>query len=311
MRINRQSWLEHGGLPVIASISGGKDSGAMALALMEADIPFRAVFLDSGWEWSGTYEYLRGPLTKAIGPIVEISGPLKMAELCAKKGMFPSRVRRFCTQDLKVLPMAKFLRGLGEDVVNAVGVRHEESPKRAKMPEWEYQEGFDAEVWRPIIDWTQQDVVNIHARHGLRPNPLYIAGLSRVGCWPCIMATKADLRAIAILDPGRISVLRALEVEVGNAARERRMARGEPMDGWTPPTWFQARTDDRRIVGGERMRGTGLFPCWPIDRVIEWATTASGRGASHRPGVEQVELFGADPWARGCARWGLCEDHSP
>ena len=46
------------GLHVIASVSGGKDSTALILALREAEIPARHVFADTGWEAPETYEYL-------------------------------------------------------------------------------------------------------------------------------------------------------------------------------------------------------------------------------------------------------------
>lgn len=61
---------------VLASISGGKDSAAMTLWLTEQGIEHDRVFLDTGWEHPITYEYLRGDLTRALGPIQELSaGP--------------------------------------------------------------------------------------------------------------------------------------------------------------------------------------------------------------------------------------------
>lgn len=56
------------GYEIIASVSGGKDSTALMLALREAGIPFRAVFADTGWEHSGTYRYL-DLLRERVGPI--------------------------------------------------------------------------------------------------------------------------------------------------------------------------------------------------------------------------------------------------
>lgn len=179
------------GRRVVASISGGKDSAAMSLWLTEQGIDHDRVFLDTGWENELTYTYLRGPLTALLGPIVELRGPLLMEELIRKKGMFPSRVRRFCTQELKVKPMQRYLSARidgGEDMINAVGIRAAESEARSRMPEWEWQDGFDCEVWRPLLRWSEQDVIDIHRRHGLAPNPLYLLGASRVGCWPCIYA---------------------------------------------------------------------------------------------------------------------------
>src|ERR1044071_3684481 len=49
---------EGAGHPVIASVSGGKDSTALILALREAEIPARYVFADTGWEAGSTYRYV-------------------------------------------------------------------------------------------------------------------------------------------------------------------------------------------------------------------------------------------------------------
>ena len=84
---------------VVASVSGGKDSAAMSLWLTENEVEHERVFADTGWEHPLTYEYLRGPLTEKLGPIVEVRGSRSMEELILHKGMFPSRTRRFCTQD--------------------------------------------------------------------------------------------------------------------------------------------------------------------------------------------------------------------
>ncbi len=64
-----------------------------------------------------------------------------MIELIRKKGMFPSRARRFCTEELKTFPARDYLNArmeAGDDVVNAVGIRRAESAAREAMPEWEW-----------------------------------------------------------------------------------------------------------------------------------------------------------------------------
>lgn len=267
---------------IVASVSGGKDSAAMALLLRELGLPHRRVFMDTGWEAAQTYEYL-DYLRERLGPIEVLTPPRKMEDLIRHKGMFPSRVRRFCTQELKVYPMIRYLDALEADTVNVVGVRAAESLARARLPPLEAHVDFGT-VWRPLLWWTEEDVVEMHRRHDLRPNPLYLAGASRVGCWPCIYARKAEIRLVADIDPGRIDRLRVLEEQVGEAAATRARAKGEPER--TGPAWFQARTGG----GGE---------CWPIDQVVEWSRTSRGG--------RQFELFGADMSAEGCMRWGMCE----
>lgn len=295
------------GRRVVASISGGKDSAAMSLWLTENGVEHDRVFQDTGWEHPATYDYLRGELTRVIGAVTELSGPWKMRELVIYKGMFPSRQRRFCTQYLKIFPMQEYLKGIEEDHVNAVGIRRGESRARSRMTWWEWQEGFGCETWRPILDWSEQDVIAIHHRHGLKPNPLYLLGAQRVGCWPCIFARKAELCMLADLTPERVDLMRELEHDVAEAAAERYAVRGETFEslGYSRPTWFQnpnPKKQQCRDCGGKgcevcNHRGTRRYgACMPIDDVIYWAK-----------GGDQRELFAAPYSEQGCMRWGLCE----
>lgn len=289
------------GRPVVVSVSGGKDSTATALLLMEAGIPFRSVHFDTGWEHADTVAYVREYLPGVIGPIQVLQGNHGgMVDLVRKRGMFPSRVRRFCTQELKVRPFQRFLRRLqeaGDDPVNAVGIRAAESRARRDLPEWDENARFDCEVWRPLIGWSEQDVIAMHTRHGVLPNPLYLRGATRVGCWPCIFARKAEIRQLADQDPERIDLLDALEEELAEAARLRAEARGEaPKYGREDYGWFR---NPRRRSSRNPEAPASL----PIRKVVEWSRTARGG--------RQVELFAPDPADAGCMRWGLCEAHAP
>jgi len=276
------------GRRVVASISGGKDSAALSLWLGEQGIEHERVHMLTGWDADVTMDYIRGPLTKALGPITEIRGDLLLPDLARRKGIFPSRQRRYCTDLLKMQPLARYLATL-DDPVSAVGIRAGESEARSKLTEWEWSDGLDCEVWRPLLAWTVADVIEIHRRHDLAPNPLYLRGAERVGCWPCIMSRKSEIRLIADTDPARIDLLRDLEAEVTARGREITQARGEVMEH--PRTFFQA------ALGGKGV--------WPIDRVVEWSRTTRGGKREDR----QEELFAG--MNDGCLRWGLCESASP
>ncbi len=275
---------------VIASVSGGKDSAALCLWLQEQGIEHRRVFADTGWEHEATYEYLRGPLTEALGPIDEVQGrDAGMANLVRRKGMFPSRLRRFCTEELKVKPLSVYMRKIQDEhgeVVSAVGIRAAESAARAKLSEWEWSDTFDCDVWRPLIRWTEQDVIDIHHRHGLAPNPLYLKGATRVGCWPCIFARKSEIRLMANIDPERVERIRTLESEAQAASATRREAARKPL-GNNPPTFFHSH---QQLKDGSRAHT-------PIDTVVAWSRTKHG-------GKEPLLL---DDQPEGCVRWGLCE----
>lgn len=161
------------GRRVVVSVSGGKDSAALSLHLRELGIDHDRVFLDTGWEHEATYGYVRGELARVLGPIVEIRAKRQMEDLIRAKAMFPSRTRRFCTEELKVVPVAAYLcerLDRGERLVNAIGIRHEESRQRAMALEWEPSETFGCDVWAPLVRWTLDDVIAIHRRHDLRPS---------------------------------------------------------------------------------------------------------------------------------------------
>ena len=271
------------GSRVVASVSGGKDSAALSLWLTEQGIEHDRIFADTGWEHPETYRYIDEVLEPALGPIARVRGKLLMPELIRHKKMFPSRVRRFCTQELKVRPLARWFRDQDDDMVNAVGIRGAESKSRAGLPRWEYSKEFDADVWRPLIDWSEADVIAMHRRHSLAPNPLYLMGAERVGCWPCIFSRKREIRRVSELTSWRIDQIRELEAELGDGAELRMEADGKFRNR---PTFFHPK-------GHDPSRNDFV----PIDRVVAWSKTAYGG--------KQLLLLDTEP--AGCVRWGLCE----
>jgi 3'-phosphoadenosine 5'-phosphosulfate sulfotransferase (PAPS reductase)/FAD synthetase len=189
---------------IVVSVSGGKDSTAMCLNLFEQGYTkndFMRVFCDTGWEYPEHKESVQ-----KIEDMIGRESPF--VRLVYKKRMFPSRIVRFCTDNLKFKPLKKFYNDLDADPINLVGIRREESKRRSKMDEWEWNAGFDCWTHRPIIDWTEKEIIDIHTRFGVIPNRRYLTGLHRVSCYPCMYARKKE---IEVLDENRLQIIEYIE----------------------------------------------------------------------------------------------------
>lgn len=121
-------------------------------------------------------------------------------DLCVIKGRFPSRMAQFCTQFLKTHPLTEFCLDIGElvggDVWSWQGVRRDESAARRNAQGHECI-GPGLYAHRPIAGWTAQQTVDFVRSCGLKLNPLYEQGMSRVGCMPCVNASKDEIAEIA------------------------------------------------------------------------------------------------------------------
>ena len=293
----------------IVSVSGGKDSAATVLALREAGVEaHHYVFADTGWEAPETYEYL-GTMERVLGIAIDRVGvPGGMRARIASAARFPSRVQRWCTRELKIEPLRDYHERIATehdvDTINVVGIRAEESNERARLAEWEFSAEWDGYVWRPIMRFTIDDVLAIHHRHGLPVNPLYKRGHSRVGCYPCINATKEEIQLVADHSPDRIDEIEAFEIS-RSAARARRHAETPGRYEIEEATYFQrteAVTDERgEIVRLENGRPKRRGVPFPIRDAVAWSRTERGGRE-----VTQLRLFAPDPHG-GCFRWGLCE----
>jgi len=242
----------------IVQFSGGKDSTALVLWAKENLPSFTAVFCDTGSEHPLTCQYVQQiNETQLGGRLVTVKSEKYdgLADLSAKRKIVPSVRMRFCTEELKVKPFAAWMQANVHDEATVYqGIRADESHARSQMPRRVWEPAFEAWVERPLFDWSADEVFTLHAKHGVEPNPLYRMGAGRVGCFPCIMVNKGELRRLSQTMPEIWDQIRKVEDAVaegrsffrcdyiperfhsGNYAKLRVRTGGEPVEG-TFPTW--------------------------------------------------------------------------
>lgn len=308
---------------MIASIlgySGGKDSTAAGLHLVEMGVELNAVFADTGNESEKTIDYIqyindqvfpvktiradfseqiankrkyvsekwheKGVPDWIVRNALDVLKPtgIPFLDLCLLKGRFPSTKAKFCTTELKVFPTYEQIIDpaleAGYIVHNYTGVRRDESKARADTPlEIVKQEDSSGHpiliIKNPLAEWTVDHVFTLHKKHGVKPNPLYMEDASRVGCFPCIMSRKGEIRMIHSRYPHHIERIREWERLVALASKRQ----------------------DATMFSPNKIPGNSINH---IAQVVEWSKTARGG--------RQFGIFEAKEDTSSCSSiYGLCE----
>jgi len=170
--------------PIELSYSGGKDSDVILELAKMAGIPFEAIYKNTTIDPPGTIKHC-----KDMG--VTIRQPQKtMFELIELNG-WPSRWSRFC---------CKFLKEYKIYDRNIIGIRRSESLSRAKRykePEQcrVYPNGEKERIYLPILEWTDNDVVEFIKMRSIKCAPVYYDKSGnfhveqRLGCVGCPLAS--------------------------------------------------------------------------------------------------------------------------
>jgi len=167
------------------SYSGGKDSDVILELAKLADIPYRAIYKNTTIDPKGTILHCKNNGVEIINPKKSF---LKLIE---QKG-FPTMRCRFCCDELKEYKILD----------NSIqGIRRCESAKRAKN----YREPIICRIYGskknhvnvvlPILDWTDNDVLDFVEMQKIQCHPLYYVNgqfdvKKRLGCVGCPL--KAD-----------------------------------------------------------------------------------------------------------------------
>jgi len=222
---------------ILINSSAGKDSQAMldyvySLAVTE-DVADRitVVHADLGRaEWSKTGQ-LAAEQAAHYGVRFEIvSRPQgDLLDHIQERGKFPSSSARYCTSDHKRGQVSKVITKLVSErhsyrpvkVLNCMGLRAEESPNRAKLPQLKRDARQTngkriVDTWLPIQNWTTDEVWARIRQAGTRHHPAYDLGMGRLSCVFCIFAPRQQLVLAGRHNPELLAEYVQVEQEIGH-----------------------------------------------------------------------------------------------
>jgi hypothetical protein len=171
----------------ILSLSGGKDSAALAIYMRDKIPEMEYIFHDTDKELPETYEYL-SRLEAILGKKITYTTPDHSFDkwLAVFGGMIPSPQRRWCTRLLKLKPFEQYVGD--EPVINYVGLRADENREgyisskpniKAVYPYWE--DGLE-----------RADILRILEESGLGLPTFMNWGRTRSGCYFCFFQKKIE-----------------------------------------------------------------------------------------------------------------------
>ncbi len=199
---------------VVVSFSGGKDSTAMLLKMLELGEQVDIIlFCDTGLEFPQLYDHLRKVeqnIGREITTVKNSDGfeylfshkPIKRVrntKNTEKYGMerigysWAGPKMRWCTEKLKNQPREQFLRSLREkyDVIECVGIAADETYRLDR------QCNQRSGVRLPLLEWnmTEEDCLAYCKERGYDWGGLYDK-MRRVSCWCCPLQSLQELRVL-------------------------------------------------------------------------------------------------------------------
>ncbi len=208
----------------ILSLSGGKDSAALAVYMRDRVSDMEYIFHDTGKELPETYDYM-AKLESILGRPVERTTPDDSFEhwLAVYGDMLPSNHRRWCTKMLKLKPFEEFVGT--EPVINYVGLRADEartgyiSTKPNITAVYPFQE--DGLV--------KADIIRILEDSGLGLPPYMDWGRTRSGCFFCFYQQKIEWVRLKQQHPHLYEEAKAYEVRSAEVSQGFTWAQSESL----------------------------------------------------------------------------------
>lgn len=244
----------------IVSLSGGKDSTALAIYLRDRIPELEYVFCDTGEELPETYEYL-DKLEATLGRPIQRLNPERPFKhyLEVYRGVLPDARTRWCTRKLKIEPFEKFA---GEDIVYSyIGIRADESHRKGYIST---KPNIVAKY--PFIEdgVTKTDVMRILEESGIGL-PKYYEWRSRSGCYFCFFQQRIEWVGLSNRHPDKFRQAMEMEKEDLETGESYTWVSGESLQELIKPERVQ------QIETGFQKRAvsTGkVAPNTPLSRVF-------------------------------------------
>lgn len=171
----------------ILSLSGGKDSTALAIYMKNRVAEMEYVFCDTGEELTETHEYLRR-LEVYLGKAITVLNPDRPFKhyLDIYRGVLPDPRTRWCTRMLKIKPFERFVGDT--PVVSYIGIRADELHRKGYIST---RPNITARY--PFVENNirRADVFRILNESGLGV-PSYYRWRSRSGCYFCFFQQRRE-----------------------------------------------------------------------------------------------------------------------
>lgn len=185
----------------IVSFSGGKDSTAMLLKMIELGYDIDVViFADTGMEFPEMYEHIDKVEAQLDIEITRVKSPKTYKYYLADHEIRPGKVgyghpdfrNRWCTRVLKKLPIMRFVKRLRVEATEFMGFSTDEIKRADNL-----KKDDKRELRFPLIEWGMSGADNLaycYSR-GFDWGGLY-TNFDRASCWCCPLSRMGEMRAI-------------------------------------------------------------------------------------------------------------------
>jgi 3'-phosphoadenosine 5'-phosphosulfate sulfotransferase (PAPS reductase)/FAD synthetase len=235
---------------ILLNTSAGKDSQTMIHRVYHlaraAGISDRLVAVHSDLgrvEWSGTKQLAREQAAHygIRFEVVKRNGG-DLLEYIEARGKFPGPgPARYCTSDFKRSPIRVLMTALADEfhggphngpnkryrgrpcrILNCLGLRSDESPKREQRLQFQLDHQNSrrhVDEWSPIKHWTTAEVWDSIHRSGVPYHPAYDLGMPRLSCVFCIFAPRPALLIAGQHNAQLLAEYVAVEQRIGHRFR--------------------------------------------------------------------------------------------